>query len=90
MVIYRFLIKTSTLFTVNEVEVNFFRTVLAFFGIVATPLNYELMPRQFVICLISTLFVEANGTHDIRQQNWEFHVFTGFRRMGLLAGRRAC
>jgi solute carrier family 35 protein E3 len=55
------------------------------FHIGATQLNYEIMPRQFVICLISALFVETSGTRDIRQQNWEFRIFAGFLGTGLLA-----
>jgi hypothetical protein len=55
------------------------------FRIGATPLNYEVMPRQFVICLISALFVETSGAHDIRKQNWKFRIFAGFLGKGLLA-----
>jgi solute carrier family 35 protein E3 len=51
----------------------------------ATQLNYEIMPRQFMICLISALFVETSGTHDIRQQDWQFRIFAGFLGTGLLA-----
>jgi solute carrier family 35 protein E3 len=55
------------------------------FRIGATPLNYEVMPRQFVICVISAIFVETSGERDIRTQNWEGRIFAGFLGTGLLA-----
>jgi solute carrier family 35 protein E3 len=51
----------------------------------ATQLNYEVMPRQFVICVISAVFVETSGAHDIRRQNWQFRIYAGFLATGLLA-----
>jgi solute carrier family 35 protein E3 len=51
----------------------------------ATQLNYEIMPRQFVICLLSALFVETSGSHNILQQNWEWRIVAGFLGTGLLA-----
>jgi solute carrier family 35 protein E3 len=55
------------------------------YRITATQLNFEVMPRQFVVCFISALFVETSGSHNILRQDWALRIVAGFIGTGLLA-----
>jgi solute carrier family 35 protein E3 len=55
------------------------------FRIGSVQLNYEVMPKQFVICLASALCVETSGTRNVFQQDWGLRIVLGFLGTGLLA-----